>query len=118
MTAGEWLTARVGQVWKDAPVRVRTPARAREGNENDTSDLEESDTDEQEADMIGDLLHMLHLCCSQLLRLCAVLVRDVPVATASRSDDDDSDFCFLVHAYVTSFLRHALRLHLRHERVV
>ena len=58
-------------------MRVRTPAPAGEGNENDTSDLEESDTDEQEADMIGDLLHMLHVCCSQLLRLCPVLVRGV-----------------------------------------
>jgi hypothetical protein len=55
-----WYTRRVQQsyrphtvqVWKDAPVRVRTPARSEQ--EPDISDPdEESDTDANEADIIG-----------------------------------------------------------------
>lgn len=46
------MLVRTPQVWKDAPVRVRTPARREQ--EPDISDTEEeSDTDAHEADMIG-----------------------------------------------------------------
>jgi hypothetical protein len=49
------MLVRTRQVWKDAPVRVRRPARREQ--EPDISDTEEeSDTDAHEADMIGATL--------------------------------------------------------------